>query len=164
MITAQLQSFTAAETDFIYLTLSRKIFLAFSIAFGSCIDILPPNFTSLFTSSTLAESRMSSVSGLNAIPKTAIFSPLIFPMFCLINSIMLPICCLFVFSTAVSKVGFTPVLVEKSIIALTSFGKQEPPYPGPASRNSLPIRGSNPIVLDTSSISASGIFSQILAI
>ena len=72
---AQLQSFTAAETDFWYSTLLLKIFLAFLMAFGSCIVILDPSFISLLTRSILTESRMSSVLGLNATPKTAILFP-----------------------------------------------------------------------------------------
>ena len=36
--------------------------------------------------------------------------------------------------------------------ALISFGRQEPPYPGPALRKETPILGSNPIAFATSSI------------
>ena len=38
-----------------------------------------------------------------------------------------------------------------------SFGRQEPPYPGPAFKNSLPILGSNPIIFAISSILVPGI-------
>ena len=49
------------------------------------------------------------------------------------------------------------------MIAFISFGRQEPPYPGPALRNKFPILGSSPIAFAISSIFASDTFSQILA-
>ena len=42
-----------------------------------------------------------------------------------------------------------------------SFGRQEPPYPGPALRNNFPILGSNPIVFAISSMLAPETFWQI---
>ena len=48
-------------------------------------------------------------------------------------------------------------------IALVSFGKQEPPYAGPALKNLLPILLSSPIPMDISSTSIP-VFSHKLAI
>ena len=44
-----------------------------------------------------------------------------------------------------------------------SFGKQEPPKPSPAFKNSFPILWSNPIIFETSSMFAP-IFSESIAI
>ena len=68
----------------------------------------------------------------------------------------------FVFSTAFRRVGLIPILSAKLISAFISFGRHEPPYPGPAFRNNAPILGSNPIVFAISSMLAPGIFWHML--
>jgi hypothetical protein len=52
----------------------------------------------------------------------------------------------------------------KLINAAMSLGRHDPPYPGPALRNKLPIRGSTPIAFETICIFVLGILAQILAI
>ena len=52
---------------------------------------------------------------------------------------MLLICSSFVFLTAFKNVVFTPTLLPKLINALISFGRHDPPYPGPACKNFGPI-------------------------
>ena len=65
--------------------------------------------------------------------------------------------------TARRSWGWAPAMLAMCASAFTSFGKQEPPYPTPASRNSGLMRRSRPMPRETSLTSAPR-RSQMLAI
>ena len=73
-------------------------------------------------------------------------------------------CVWFTCSTACRRDGSYPRFFEKAISALTSFGKQLPPYPSPEFRKCGLIRLSMPMAWAMVVMSALGIFWQMLAI
>ena len=107
---------------------------------------------------------MSSVFALKVTPKKVIF--LLLTLFLRISYTLLSkIFDLFSFDLITDFITDKLILNLSAveIIALVSFGKQEPPYAGPALRKRLPILLSNPIPIEISSTFIP-VFSHKLAI
>ena len=108
------------------------------------------------SASSAGDSRMSSVSGLNARPQIAICLPSRLPPKCAMHALAEH--ALLALVRALDRVddrraarrAAAPVWTS----ARRSFGKHEPPKPAPANRNLLPMRGSEPMPLRTASMSA----------
>ena len=73
------------------------------------------------------ESLISSVFGLNAVPKIVIFFEARLPICCLVIEIICYNCILFTSSTAFKSYGLIPDMFAKLINAFISFGKHDPP-------------------------------------
>ncbi len=118
------------------------------IAAGSYARTWQPAFNSLSIKTSAGASRISSVSGLNANPQRAIVLPFKSPLKCFISfSNKILFCRPFTSSTALSTRIVYPFC--SAVLAFTSLGKQEPPYPIPGYKNLRPMRVSEPIPLRT---------------
>ena len=107
------------------------------------------------SSVSAGDSRMSSVSGLNASPQTAMRLPSSLPPKCAnTRSPSTRFWCSFARSTASTTPSWMSCSRAVWISARRSLGKHEPPKPAPANRNFAPIRGSEPMPLRTASMSA----------
>ena len=106
--------------------------------------------------SRLGASRMSSVLGLNVRPSTPIVLP---PRSSPSASITLPAIAVLrrslALTVASTSVSGRPASAAVRTRASVSFGKQEPPKPGPACRNFDPMRLSSPMPRATCCTSAS---------
>ena len=96
---------------------------------------------------------MSSVLALKVTPKTAIFLFLIL-LFIIFNTLLVNKIFRFWFDfitdLTIERLDLNFSAIETR--PFVSFGKQDPPYAGPALKNLLPIRASEPIPTDISSI------------
>src|ERR1700716_3316984 len=129
---------------------------------GSCARIFAPMSSSPVTSGIEGASRMSSVSGLKVRPSTATVLPRKLPPAALetlraIARLRLSLTP----STASTIRNCTSWSGAIFPSARLSFGKHEPPKPGPACRNFEPMRLSSPMPRATSCTSAPTFFRQI---
>src|SRR3569833_217865 len=109
------------------------------------------------TISNAGDSRVSDVLGLNAEPSTAIFLPVrVLFRHLITRFVKRSRWYSFIFTTCrqYSAISSRPSDSAKYTRLKISFLKQLPPNPIPALRNLLPMRGSQPIELATSSMSA----------
>src|SRR5258708_8810294 len=131
------------------------IFLAFIIATGSYTLIIACSSCSFLITVIDGASRISSVSGLNDKPNIATTLFLTDPSSSFLALLaILAIEARLISSTSCRRENSYPDCLEIAIRALTSLGKQLPPYPAPGERNELPIRLSYPMPLNTLSPSA----------
>ena len=151
------QSSNDSKRELAYVILFLKIDSVFFIALGSCTVILDFFFKRILINSIDLDPLISLLFSLNDRPRTVMRLFQIFPRFFSSKWIICLIWRSFVCCTAFKSSGFTPIFEENCIIVSRSFGKQEPPKPGPALRNDLPIRGSIPMQLATSSTFVPGI-------
>ena len=119
------------------------------------MEILAPLSASAGSIAREGESRMSSVSGLKVSPSTAIFLPDSEPPSASrILATILAFCAALTSTTDSTMRQEAPCSCAMRISASVSLGKHEPPYPGPACKNFLPIRPSSPMPLATECTSA----------
>ena len=138
---------TASSIELVYSRVGHT-FLAFSIACGSKTWTAAPARWSFPATSKAGESRISSLLGLKAAPRTATFASLRSPPTAsrarsttwtrrrrLTSSI----------SRKKPSARPTPSSSARAWKARISFGKHPPPNPIPAPKNLRPMRSSNPI-------------------
>ena len=117
--------------------------------------MVAPSSASRLTIGRLGASRMSSVSGLNVRPSTAMVLPWTEPPAAwMTRAAMLLLRASLTATVASTRRDGAPQSCAIRISASVSFGKQLPPNPGPACKNFRPIRPSRPMPRATSCTSA----------